>query len=112
MKNSGASSEPGQNFSSRPPSKTGTATSFQLAVEFFKKLFSVACLFFLRGSKTSVGGILISYHLSQSRGKHALAVEKPSGSVLKADLRRNSVVNTPSINEKFNQEHKTSQGST
>jgi len=39
-------------------------------------------------------------------------VTKPSGSALTALLLVENVVNSPSINEKFNQEQKTSQGST
>jgi hypothetical protein len=46
------------------------------------------------------------------RGKNALAATKPRGSPLRAPLRLENVVSTPSINEKFNREQKTSQGST
>ena len=46
MKNSGASSEPAQNFSSRPPgSKTGTAASFQLYYYENMQLFKIAAIF-------------------------------------------------------------------
>ena len=52
MKNSGASSEPGPNFLPPPGSKTGTATLFQMAANFFEKLFRVACSVSFDAQKT------------------------------------------------------------